>query len=94
MSAPIRLLEALEDVLPDLHVELSSIYTMRWRGKWLWLVKRGRRLFVDLLEAADFWDEAGKHQVAVRLRGRAERLHASMLKQAVLADKLREAVGQ
>ena len=94
MSAALRLEEPLEDVLVDLNVELGSCYTMKSRGDWLWLVNRRGRLFVDLLAAADFWEAAGRRQVAMRLRQRAQDLQASIVAQRALADNLREAVGQ
>lgn len=94
MSAALRLEEPLEDVLLDLNVELGSCYTMKSRGDWPWLVNRRGRLFVDLLAAADFWDAAGRRQVAARLRQRAQALHASIVTQRAVAASLREAVGQ
>ncbi|MEP7295246.1 MAG: hypothetical protein ABI702_03595 [Burkholderiales bacterium] len=94
MSAAYRLEEPLEDVLIDLHVELGSCYTMKWAGKWPWLVKRGKFLFVDLLAAADYWEEKGKHHVAARLRERALDLHAKVGPSRALAARLREEAGQ
>ena len=94
MSAAVRLAEPLNDVLVDLNVELGSCYTMRWRGKWPWLTKRGRQLFVDLLAAADFWEAAGRRQVAARLRERAQYLQADLVAQRALSARLMEAVDQ
>lgn len=94
MSAANRLEEPLEDVLADLNVELSTCYTMRWRGDWPWLIKRGRYLYVDLLAAADFWEAAGRRKVAARLRQRALALHAELHAQRAIAVNLREVVGQ
>ena len=94
MSAPVKLMEPLAEVLNDLNVELSSAYTMRWRGRWPWLVRHGRQLYVDLLPAADFFDLSGKRKVAARLRARAERLHSEMTAQNRLRCKLMEGVGQ
>ena len=97
MSAPFALpllVERLADVLPDLNLELSTCYTLRWRGRWPWLIRHGRQLYVDLLQAADFFDATGKRKVAERLRTRAQRLHADLLKQRAIAASLKEAVGQ
>ena len=94
MSADVRLAEALDDVLDDLNVELGSCYTMRSRGEWPWLIKRGRRLFVDLLAAAEFWEAAGRPRVAARLLQRAQTLKADLAAQRALVASLREEVGQ
>lgn len=94
MSAAFVLTERLEDVLPILNVELSSCYSMRSRGVWTWLARRGRYLVVDLLAAADFFDDSHRHHVAALLRERAELSLATRLQQGALAARLREAVGQ
>ena len=94
MSARMTLELPLEEVIDDLNVELGSCYTMRCRGKWPWLIKRGRQLFVDLLDAADFWDAAGRRQVAARLRQRADAFSSDIIAQRALLARLREAASQ
>lgn len=98
MSAAFLLVEPLENVLQLMNVELSTCYSMKSRGLWTWLERRGRYLVVDLLAAADFFDASLRPHVAERLRERAELRLDAELKQRVLADslrdRLREAVGQ
>jgi hypothetical protein len=94
MSGAVVLMERLDEVLPMMNLELSTAYTMKARGAWTWIERRGRYLMVDLLAAADFFDAAGKRYVAAALRQRAEIVHAEVLKQRALASRLREAVGQ
>jgi hypothetical protein len=90
MTAPSHLTVPLREVLDDLNVELSSCYTLKARGAWPWLIRRGRLLHVDLLEASQFWLAAGKRTVALRLLHRA----ADLQRQQQLLHELREGVGR
>ena len=86
MSAPLVLEEPLEEVADLLPVALSTVYTMRWRGTWTWLIKRGRFLFIELLAAADFWKQQGRRHVVARLRRRASALRVAKGEQGALFE--------
>jgi hypothetical protein len=90
------LTEPLEDVWKDqvLPYELNTYYTMRTRGVWTWLERHGKYLVVDLLAAADFFEETRRPWFAARLRDRAELRLMEHQQQAALAARLREAVGR
>lgn len=94
MTGPTELTLPLREVLDDLSVELGSCYTLKARGVWPWLVRRGRLLHVDLLAAADFWLAAGKHKVALRLLQRAAELKRRQQAQRDLLGELKEGVGR
>jgi hypothetical protein len=84
----------LREVLDDLNVELGSCYTLKARGAWPWLFRRGRLLHVDLLAAAQFWGSAGKRTVALRLLQRAADLQRHQQAHGELLRELREGVGR
>lgn len=94
MSADPVLEQRLEEIIEDLPLQLGSCYTLRSRHGWTWLVKRGRHLYIDLLAAADYWEDARRPHVAVKLRSRASKLLEQSKQQQGIATGLREAVGQ